>query len=174
MNRPPESPTQPKAVIAPRGWIRCILTRKVGNQLLVLGFRTVKASQQMFYVKVQGEWLAFLIDPSLSFMVAPVKRLLGLQTVSMPFLMYDIDWANPMMFTDATGVETAQALVREALKMHGELIPSIRLGDIKKREVYFQGMKAQMNKQGTNMTMMMTIILLVVGIAIGVVLGRLI
>lgn len=150
---------QTKPVIAPYGSIRCIIARKIGDQYLVLGYRTVKASMDTFSIKIQKQWLTFLVDPTKCFMLAPVPIWWGMRKASMPHLFYDLDEASPMLISDKTGREI-EAMVNEAKKLNAEFMPSTKFGDIKKREMYLQAMTAQ--KKPTSEFSLMTIVLVVV------------
>lgn len=157
------------AVIAPRGSIRCVIIRMVGTTPLVLGMKTVRASEQTFSIKVNQKWLSFVVDPTRAFMVASTGIWLNMRHVQMPYLMYDIDQSVPYYYIDENN-QQQQAMVRVAKKMKGELLSSSMLGAIKKSEAYYQGLKAQRNKSGTDLNSMLVVIACVIGIVVGFVL----
>lgn len=137
----PKPIPQQSPVIAPVGKIRCLIGRRVGNIFQILAVSTVSSAQGDFYIKIRGKWHGYVIDPKLAFMVAPVWNWWSFSTRQMPFLMYDLDESTPMAY----GPDKAQIqiMMHTAKKMHGEVLPSRTLGEIKKNEVYYQSRKAQ-------------------------------
>ena len=167
-----DMPTQPTPLIAPSGYVRCLIAQKIGDQRLIIRTKTVQVSQRSFSINMGGtfgrkEWATFLIEPSRVFMILPMKRLFGLKTVQMPHLLYDLEDALPLSAKGSTA-----ELVLRARKMPFKSIPSLKLGDIMRHEILFQGMKS-LRKQGNEIGML-SIIMTVMGVAIGLVIGMLI
>jgi hypothetical protein len=90
----------------------------------------------------------------------------------MPYLIYDKDKAEAVVLD--TGNGQTKLNVCKPLDMKHEFVPSIMLGDIKKREVYFQGLKAQQKKSGMEASALILAAMAgIIGLCIGVLIGTL-